>query len=108
MLAEVIKEPWSSGSRGSYTLAYTRAEFPGWDITSFDADQHEILIEVKSSVGKAISAVNRTVNEWQAALYPVQRDRYHLYIVTSALSDKPVIERMRETYRTSKLKHFHE
>ena len=71
-------------------------EFPGWDITSFDADEHEILIEVKSSVGKIISAVNLTVNEWQAALNPVQRDRYHLYIVTSALSDTPVIERMRD------------
>lgn len=51
-------------------------EFVGWDITSFDGDDHEIFIEVKSSVGKTISAVNISVNEWQAACDPARRDRY--------------------------------
>jgi hypothetical protein len=67
-------------------------DFVGWDITSFDVDETEIFIEVKSSVGKTISAVNLTVNEWQAACDAVRRDRYYIYVVTSALSGKPIID----------------
>jgi hypothetical protein len=69
-------------------------DFVGWDISSFDPDGTEIFVEVKSSVGKSISAVNLTVNEWDAARDPARRDRYYIYVVTSALSDKPIIERM--------------
>lgn len=45
-------------------------DFVGWDLTSFDGDETEIFVEVKSSVGKTISAVNLTVNEWNAACDP--------------------------------------
>jgi hypothetical protein len=70
-------------------------EFPGWDITSFDADGREFFIEVKSCAGKAVSSVDLTVNEWKAARDAARRDRYYIYLVTSALSAKPVIERLR-------------
>ena len=72
-------------------------DFVGWDITSFDDEGTEIFIEVKSCVGKTISAVNLTINEWGAARDPVRRDRYYIYVVTCALSDKPIIERMRNS-----------
>ena len=69
-------------------------EFVGWDITSFESDATEIFIEVKSCVGKTITSVNLTVNEWQAACDPVRRGRYYIYLGTSALSSRPVIERL--------------
>jgi hypothetical protein len=70
------------------------AEYVGWDITSFDLDGNEIFIEVKSSVGRTVSAVCFTINEWQAACRPTKRDRYYVYVVTNALSQTPVIERI--------------
>jgi hypothetical protein len=70
------------------------AEYVGWDITSFDLDGNEIFIEVKSSVGRTVSAVFLTINEWQAACHSTRRERYYVYIVTNALSKSPVIERL--------------
>jgi hypothetical protein len=70
-------------------------EFPGWDITSFDDGGVELFIEVKACAGKAISTVNLTVNEWQAACDPGLRDRYAIYLVTNVLSAKPRVEIMR-------------
>jgi hypothetical protein len=75
-----------------------KREFLGWDVTSFDVDETEFFIEVKSSVGKTISAVNLTINEWQAACDPLRRDRYYIYLVTNALSPKPIIERLRNPF----------
>jgi hypothetical protein len=69
-------------------------DFCGWDITSFDDSGNEFFIEVKSSVGKTISCVNLTVNEWEAACDAARRDRYYIYIVTNALSAAPTIERL--------------
>jgi len=42
-------------------------EFLGWDITSFDEGGKEVFIEVKSSIGKYVSCVHLTGNEWDAA-----------------------------------------
>ena len=67
-------------------------EFCGWDVTSFDDCGNELFIEVKSSIGKVISCVNLTVNEWEAACDAARRDRYYIYIVTNALSATPNIE----------------
>jgi len=69
-------------------------EFVGWDITSFDDDGNEMFIEVKSSIGKTVSRVNLTINEWEAACDPARRDCYYIYIVTNALSATPNIERL--------------
>lgn len=69
-------------------------EFPGWDITSFDDQGEELYIEVKASVGEFVSVLNLTVNEWEAAKRPSQAERYLVYLVTSALSQQPVIERI--------------
>jgi hypothetical protein len=69
-------------------------EFPGWDVTSFADDGREVFIEVKSSVGKTVSSVNLTANEWDAACDPSRRDRYFIYLVTNALSSAPIIERL--------------
>lgn len=71
-------------------------EFPGWDISSFDDEGHEIFVEVKSSVGKSISSVDLTANEWEAARDAARRDRYYVYLVTNALSSAPSIERLRD------------
>lgn len=70
-------------------------EFVGWDITSFDDDGSQFFIEVKSSAGKAISCVDLTVNEWEAACHAEKRERYYIYLVTDALSAVPCIERLR-------------
>jgi hypothetical protein len=70
-------------------------DYVGWDITSFNLDESVIYIEVKASLGKTISTVCLTVNEWEAALDPARRNSYYVYIVTSALSSNPVIERLR-------------
>jgi hypothetical protein len=70
-------------------------EFVGWDITSFDDEGKELYIEVKSCIGKAVSCISLTANEWQAARDIERRDHYYIYIVTDALSAKPRIERMR-------------
>jgi hypothetical protein len=70
-------------------------EFPGWDITSFDDNGNMCFIEVKSSIGKAVSGITVTVNEWQAACDSRWRDRYFIYIVSDALSAAPKIERLR-------------
>jgi hypothetical protein len=69
-------------------------EFVGWDITSFDDNGDELYIEVKSSIGKLVSCVALTVNEWQAACHVARRHRYFVYIVTEALSPTPRIERL--------------
>lgn len=69
-----------------------KGEFPGWDITSYDADGKAIYIEVKASVGKIISTVDITANEWAAAQHEQHKERYHLYFVTEALSKSPRIE----------------
>ena len=66
----------------------------GWDITSFDDDGNELFIEVKSSIGKTVSSVDLTVNEWEAACHPSKRGRYRIYIVTKVLSARPHIERL--------------
>jgi hypothetical protein len=75
-----------------------KGEFPGWDITSYDAEGKEIFIEVKSSVGKVISTVDITANEWSAAQHKQHKDRYHLYFVTEALSKTPCIEILRSPH----------
>jgi MrcB-like, N-terminal domain/Domain of unknown function (DUF3883) len=72
-----------------------KGEYFGWDITSFDDNGAELFIEVKSCVGKAILGVSLTVNEWEAACDEKRRDRYYIYIVTSALSATPTVERLR-------------
>ena len=65
-------------------------EFPGWDITSYEINGDKIYIEVKATVGKSVSAVDLTANEWFAA--ERESNRYHIYVVTEALSTKPLIE----------------
>jgi hypothetical protein len=72
-----------------------KQEFVGWDITSFDDEGNEFFIEVKSSLGKAVSSVYLSANEWEAACAKRRRDRYYIYIVTNALSAAPSIERLR-------------
>jgi hypothetical protein len=71
-----------------------RLEFCGWDITSFDENGNEFFIEVKASIGKSISCINLTVNEWTAACDTRRKDRYFVYLVTNVLSVTPRIERL--------------
>ena len=71
-----------------------RLEFPGWDVTSFDDEGKEFFIEVKGSIGKSVSVIDLTVNEWNAASDPARAARYFIYMVTNALSNRPVVERM--------------
>jgi hypothetical protein len=74
-------------------------EFPGWDITSFDEEGEPFYIEVKSSVGRDVSSVCFTANEWNTALDSKISDRYWIYIVTEALSSRPRIERLNNPAR---------
>ena len=75
-----------------------KGEFPGWDITSHGADGKPIFIEVKASIGKVISTIDITANEWAAAQHKLYRNRYYLYLVTEALSKTPRIEILQEPY----------
>jgi hypothetical protein len=75
-----------------------KGEFPGWDITSYDVAGEAIYIEVKASIGKVISTVDITANEWAAAKHEQHKDRYHLYFVTEALSKTPRIEILKGPY----------
>jgi hypothetical protein len=72
-----------------------KGEFPGWDITSYDVEGNPIYIEVKASISKVISTIDITANEWAAAQHALYRDRYHLYLVTEALTKTPRIEILR-------------
>jgi hypothetical protein len=60
-------------------------EYPGWDITSFDAEGNEIYIEVKSSKGKTINQLDITDNEWNAAIK--EGKKYFIYLVNNALNE---------------------
>jgi len=64
---------------------------PGWDITSFDEDGQESLIEVKASEGSKISDVELTINEWVQAEKYVGTDKYRIYLVSDVFLN-PTIE----------------
>jgi len=61
---------------------------PGWDISSFNKDGENILIEVKSTVGKAMKGFSLTVNEWNAARILENREKYYIYLILDAISEK--------------------
>ena len=65
---------------------------PGWDITSYNMQGHEIFIEVKASEGKVISDVELTVNEWTEAKKCLENDKYFIYLVTDVFSKHPALE----------------
>jgi hypothetical protein len=44
-------------------------------------------------------AINLTVNEWEAARNPANRDRYRIYLVRQALSARPKIQILRNPAR---------
>lgn len=81
-LAELIVHEEAIGNR------------PGWDITSYDEEGKKKLIEVKSSQGKTMNALEITRNEWDAAT--THGGDYYIYLVTNALSQKPTIEVLRD------------
>ena len=68
---------------------------PGWDITSFDLAGNEVRIEVKTSVGSKVSAVNVTANEWHEMQKARGKTVYRLYLVTNILG-KPRIRVMED------------
>lgn len=78
---------------------YENAEYPGWDITSFDDVGEELFIEVKATVGKSISSVELTRNEWEAANRAEYKESYRIYLVIEALSENPRIEVLRNPAR---------
>lgn len=67
---------------------------PGWDITSYDANGQQILIEVKSTTGETLNEVILTVKEWQKATDDALCDRYAIYLVTNLLT-QPNVEVIR-------------
>ncbi len=76
---------------------------PGWDISSFDDAGESILIEVKSTVGKVVNSFFLTVNEWNAAKLPQNREKYYIYIVLDTALEKGArIETIRNPYQLVK------
>ena len=63
---------------------------PGWDITSYNLDGSIKYIEVKSSVGKSITNITLTSNEWRKASEFKGTDKYHLYLVTKILKEPEI------------------
>ncbi len=51
------------------------------------------------TVTRASQVVDITANEWRAARDPARRDQYRIYLVRKALSEKPVIEILKNPYR---------
>ncbi|TNE62680.1 MAG: DUF3883 domain-containing protein [Alphaproteobacteria bacterium] len=76
---------------------------PGWDVSSVGEDGEPIFIEVKATTGDKMSNFTLTDNEWRAARKKEQRDRYFIYLVFNALSDKNVrIEKIHNPYQRVK------
>lgn len=69
---------------------YPENRTPGWDITSFEPNGTEKYIEVKSSIGKKITSVVLTPNEWDKAKINAYDERYQIYLVSKVLT-KPLI-----------------
>jgi hypothetical protein len=69
---------------------YAENRTPGWDITSYNLDGSIKYIEVKSSVGKAITNVTLTSNEWRMASEFKGTNKYHLYLVTKILKEPEI------------------
>ncbi|MCH2277007.1 DUF3578 domain-containing protein [Thalassospira sp.] len=67
-----------------------KANYPGWDISSFEVSGAPICIEVKSTTGNTITNVELTANEWRAA--ENEGKKYKIYLVTKALKASPIIE----------------
>ena len=70
-----------------------RAEFPGWDISSFETDGTPRRIEVKGSTGK-IDVLEVTANEWTAARH--HREEYYLYLVHDTFKRTVKLETIRD------------
>ena len=64
---------------------------PGWDITSFDNDGTKIFIEVKATIGKVISTVDITANEWAKMSEMKGTDKYRIYLVVNIASSPRVL-----------------
>lgn len=64
---------------------------PGWDVSSFDIDKSQIFIEVKATIGKVISAVDITTNEWAKMLEMKKSDAYKIYLVVNVASSPKVL-----------------
>ena len=64
---------------------------PGWDITSFDSDGTKIFIEVKATIGKVISSVDITANEWAKMSEMNGTDKYRIYLVVNIASSPKVL-----------------
>ena len=58
----------------------------------------DIYIEVKSSKEAIVTSVEMTANEWQAAINPQLRSCYFVYLVTMALSERPLVATIRDPY----------
>ncbi|MSQ61009.1 MAG: DUF3578 domain-containing protein [Dehalococcoidia bacterium] len=70
-------------------------EFPGYDILSFNDDETERYIEVKSSLSTK-SAYFLTANEWRAA--GRHRSQYWLYLVNGVFNKSAQIRRVQDPF----------
>jgi hypothetical protein len=59
-------------------------------LTNYNLDESIKYIEVKSSVGKSITNVTLTANEWKKASEFKGTNKYHLYLVTKILKDPEI------------------
>lgn len=71
---------------------YPENRTPGWDITSFNLDGSTKFIEVKTSVGKSITNVTLTANEWEKASEFKGTSKYRIYLVTRILKNPKIQE----------------
>lgn len=75
-----------------------RRENDGYDILSFTPDGEEKYIEVKSSVGKKISSLDITKNEWSTASAKTHKNNYYIYLVTDVFKN-PKIEILQNPFK---------
>lgn len=69
---------------------YPENRTPGWDITSFETNGEEKFIEVKSTIGKSITSIILTPNEWKMAQIYSKANKYQIYLVSKVLG-KPQV-----------------
>ena len=64
---------------------------PGWDISSFDEKGNKIFVEVKATIGKNISTVDITLNEWAKMLQMKNSGAYKIYLVVNVASAPKIL-----------------
>ncbi|WP_170327989.1 DUF3883 domain-containing protein [Ruegeria arenilitoris] len=80
---------YESDEGGSHRVESVEKDGVGWDLEAFSEDSAHLKVEVKGLSGKD-PIVELTPNEYAKMQSPEHRADYIIYVLTEALSPKPV------------------